>query len=132
MSNYMMWFNERSEQMIEVFNARDLDLIREIFIDKGYIIGDPFLNKDDHYFFIITMKHYKYFISGPNIFRIPFEEWLRPDLDPNAVEVRVWDSPSSFHWASNELSYSIGEKVELDYLDLFDECPTLTKCEIEK
>ena len=59
MSNYVMWYNEWSDQMVEVFNACDLNSVQKTFVDKGYIIKGTFLGKDNHYFFVIDMMENK-------------------------------------------------------------------------
>ncbi len=55
MSNYVMWYNEWSDQMVEVFNECDLNSVQKIFVDKGYIIKETFLGKGNHYFFVIEL-----------------------------------------------------------------------------
>lgn len=67
------------------------------------------------------MTSYVYFLIGINTFRLPKEVYDSKKMSVNDLEVLVWDTPSTNHFESNDLSIDTAESFEILSME-----PTLT------
>ena len=57
-----------------------------------------------------------YFKNGINYYRYPQDLMKEEGIDINQIEVLFWNSPESFSFVKNDLSYSFGENNDLKIL----------------
>lgn len=65
-------------------------------------------------------KEYVYFKFGINIFRYPSHEFSKKAVDIDLIENLVWKAKDKFIFEKNELSYGLGETINIKSLDNTD------------
>lgn len=62
-------------------------------------------------------REYVYFKFGINVFRYPDKEFSKNKTDINLIENLVWKSKEKYIFEKNELSYELGETINIRSLE---------------
>lgn len=61
----------------------------------------------------MSKDEYRYFKFGMNVYRYPNDEYSKENINPNLIENLVWKSKTECSFEKNELSYNLGEMINI-------------------